>query len=61
MNKQLEPVPAFASETEERAFWESRDSDEYVDWDDAQPAVFPNLRTATGTVAEAATPETTAD
>ena len=61
MNKQLEPVPAFASETEEGAFWESPDSDEYVDWDDAQPAVFPNLRTATATAAEAAMPGTAAD
>lgn len=61
MNKQLEPVPAFASETKEGAFWESHDSDGYVDWYDAQPAVFPNLRMAKATAAEAATPETAVD
>ena len=59
MNKQLEPVPAFAGEAEERAFWESHDSVEYVDWDDAQPVVLPNLQ-ATATAAEAAA-ETAAD
>jgi len=44
MNKQLKPIPAFASEAEERAFWESHDSTEYVDWDKAQFVVFPNLQ-----------------
>ena len=53
MNKQLEPVPVFAGEAEERAFWESHDSVEYVDWDDAQPVVLPNLQ-ATATAAETA-------
>ena len=54
MNKQSKPVPAFASEAEERAFWESHDSTEYVDWDDAQLAVFPNLQTVPATEAVAA-------
>ena len=61
MNKQLEPVPVFAGEAEERAFWESHDSVEYVDWDDAQPVVLPNLRTATATATEADTADTAAD
>ena len=60
MDKQLKPIPHFDSEAEERAFWESHDSTEYVDWDDAQPVVFPNLQTATATVAEAAAPESPA-
>lgn len=47
MNEQLKPIPAFASETEERAFWETHDSTEYVDWDKAQLVVFPNLRMST--------------
>lgn len=36
--------PIFKSEAEERAFWETHDSSDYVDWDKAQPAVFPNLK-----------------
>ena len=60
MDKQLKPIPAFASEAEERAFWESRDSTEYVDWDDAQLVVFPNLQ-MTATAGGAVAPETDAD
>lgn len=44
MHNQLKPIPVFASEAEERAFWETHDSTEYVDWDDAKLVVFPNLR-----------------
>ena len=44
MNEQLKPIPFFASEAEERAFWETHDSTEYVDWDKAELVVFPNLR-----------------
>ena len=44
MDKQLKPIPFFASEAEERAFWETHDSTEYVDWDNAQLVTFPNLR-----------------
>jgi hypothetical protein len=32
MNKILEPVPEFATEAEERAFWEKTDSTNYRDW-----------------------------
>ena len=38
------PVPEFASETEERAFWESNDSSAYLDWDVAERARLPNLK-----------------
>jgi len=31
MNK-LKPIPEFKSEAEERAFWEVRDSTDYLDW-----------------------------
>ena len=61
MDKQLKPIPHFASEAEERAFWESHDSTEYVDWDKAQLVVFPNLRMTAATVAEAVAPETASD
>lgn len=44
MTNQLKPLPAFASEEEERAFWEGQDSSEYVDWGHAERARFPNLK-----------------
>ena len=33
--KPLKPIPEFASETDERAFWETHSSVDYVDWDQA--------------------------
>lgn len=50
MKKRLKPVPAFASETEERAFWETHDSADYVDWSKAQRVVLPNLKPTTNTI-----------
>ena len=35
MPKELKPIPKFASEDEERRFWETHDSFDYVDWDNA--------------------------
>jgi predicted DNA binding CopG/RHH family protein len=43
----LKPVPRFRSEAEERAFWETHDSTEYVDWNRARAAEFPNLKPTT--------------
>ncbi len=40
----------FNSEAEERAFWEVHDSSEYVDWRQATPAIFPNLKPSTRTL-----------
>jgi len=52
MSKQLKPIPKFASEAEERAFWESpkNDSTEYVDWSKAKLVTFPKLRPSTETI-----------
>jgi predicted DNA binding CopG/RHH family protein len=47
MTKQPEPVPAFASEAEERAWWEAHDSTPHVDWSKAERARFPNLKPTT--------------
>ncbi len=44
MAKALKPVPRFASEADERRFWESHDSAEYMDWASAVAARFPNLK-----------------
>lgn len=40
-------IPNFKSEAEERLFWESHDSSDYLDWDKAQPIFFPNLKPST--------------
>ncbi len=50
MNKSLKPLPIFASEAEERAFWEANDSADYVDWTKAKRAVLPNLKPSTKTI-----------
>lgn len=50
MNKRRKPVPVFASEAEERTFWETHDSADYVDWSKAQRVVLPNLKPTTNTI-----------
>ena len=50
MSKKLKPVPAFASEAEEREYWETHDSTEHVDWTQARRAVLPNLKPSTKTI-----------
>jgi predicted DNA binding CopG/RHH family protein len=47
MKKTTKPVPTFATEAEERLFWETHDSTEYVDWSRAQPVRFANLKPTT--------------
>jgi len=49
MNKPRK-TPEFASEAEERAFWEATDSSEYVDWSQAVSTRFPNLKPSTKTI-----------
>jgi predicted DNA binding CopG/RHH family protein len=39
----LKPIPKFASEAEEREFWKTHDSTEYVDWSQARRVVLYNL------------------
>ena len=46
----LKKMPEFKTEAEEREFWESHDSTEYVDWRRAQPASFPKLKPSTKTI-----------
>ena len=52
MSKRLKPIPKFANEAAERAFWESpkNDSTEYVDWSKAKIAVFPKLKPSTESI-----------
>ena len=44
MSKALKPIPDFATEAEEREFWETHDSTEYLDWSKAIRVRFPNLK-----------------
>jgi len=50
MKKQLKKIPEFATEVEERHFWEHMDSSEYLDWSKAQSVVMPNLKPTTKTI-----------
>lgn len=50
MSRKRKAIPEFKTEAEERAFWESHDSSEYVDWDKAERARLPNLKPTTKTI-----------
>jgi predicted DNA binding CopG/RHH family protein len=43
----LKPIPKFATEAAEQAFWATADTTEYFDWTQARRAVFPNLKPST--------------
>lgn len=47
MAKKLKPISHFVDDAEERRFWESHDSTEYVDWAKAEPVRLPNLKPTT--------------
>ncbi len=47
-NKKLKKIPHFQNEDEERAFWNTHSSVDYVDWSKAERGVrFPNLKFST--------------
>ena len=50
MPKTLKEIPDFKSEDDERAFWESHDSTDFIDWSRAKPVSFPNLQPSTRTI-----------
>ncbi len=47
MPKKRKPIPKFSSEAEERAFWESGDSSDFVDWSQAKRVRLPLLKPST--------------
>lgn len=47
MKSKLKPIPKFRDEAEERAFWESHGSSDYVDWSKARRVILPNLKPST--------------
>ena len=50
MNKKLEPIPKFQNEAEERQFWETHPSTDYVDWAAATPVRLANLKPSTTSI-----------
>jgi predicted DNA binding CopG/RHH family protein len=50
MTRQPKAIPRFKSEAEEREFWQTHDSTDYVDWAKAERAVLPNLKPTTQTI-----------
>ena len=43
----LKPIPTFKNEADERKFWETHDSTDYIDWSGAKRMRFPNLKPST--------------
>nr|VFK66322.1 MAG: Predicted DNA binding protein, CopG/RHH family [Candidatus Kentron sp. UNK]VFK71955.1 MAG: Predicted DNA binding protein, CopG/RHH family [Candidatus Kentron sp. UNK] len=50
MTGKQQSVPSFYTEQQEREFWESHDSTEYVDWNRARRVRFPNLKPSTKSI-----------
>lgn len=44
MAKKLKKIPKFRNEDEEREFWDTHSSIDYVDWSKAKNVIFPNLK-----------------
>jgi predicted DNA binding CopG/RHH family protein len=50
MSRSAKPIPSFASEADERAYWMTHDSTDHLDWSKAKRGVFPNLKPSTQTI-----------
>lgn len=50
MSRKPDPSPRFRDEAEERRFWETHDSTDYVDWGKAERVRLPNLRPSTRSI-----------
>ncbi len=48
--KNIKQIPKFKNEDEERNFWSTHDSTEYLDWSKAERVVFPNLKPSTESI-----------
>ena len=46
----VKKVPKFKTEQEEREFWETHDSSDYVDWTKAKSVSLSNLKPSTKTI-----------
>ena len=52
MSKQTvkQAIPKFKTEAQERAYWETHDSSDHLDWTKAKKVMLPNLRSSTKTI-----------
>jgi predicted DNA binding CopG/RHH family protein len=50
MSRKTRPLPKFHDEPEERRFWETHDSSDYVDWSKAERVRLPNLKPSTRSI-----------
>jgi predicted DNA binding CopG/RHH family protein len=50
MPTEFKEIPDFKDEDEERAFWATHDSTEYIDWDSAESIILPQLKPSTRTI-----------
>ena len=50
MRSKLKQIPEFKTEDEEREFWATHDSTDYIDWSKAEQVSFPNLKLSTETI-----------
>lgn len=50
MSKRKKSLPEFKTEAEEREFWESHDSSQYLDWSKARDVRMPNLKPSTRSI-----------
>lgn len=50
MRRRAMPIPTFESEAEERRFWESHGSTDYLDWSRAERVRLPNLKPSTTSI-----------
>jgi predicted DNA binding CopG/RHH family protein len=48
--KKLKEIPKFENEEQEREFWEKENSTEFIDWENAESVVLPNLKPTTTTI-----------
>jgi predicted DNA binding CopG/RHH family protein len=46
----LKPIPKFESEDEEREFWATHDSTDYIDWTQGRRVSMPSLKPSTKTI-----------
>ena len=50
VKRRMRKIPKFRNEDQERDFWASHDSTEFVDWRQAERVKLPNLRPTTRTI-----------
>ena len=50
MSNMKKKIPMFKTESEEREFWNQKDSTAYIDWNTGRKARFPNLRPTLRTI-----------